>query len=127
MGELQLLEARRNIFISNTAARTVIEMCTCLLKARWAILRTACYYPVRAHNRMISACSLLHNLVRNEMSYDPLEEDLPEYITNDENVQNNLDVIDSVETSNEWTNWRRQLAEDMYNEWRAARGRGHNV
>ena len=76
---------------------------------------------------MIAACYLLHNLVRNEMSYDPLEEDLPEYITNDENVQNNLDFFDSAETSKWLTNWRRQLAEDMYNEWRAARGRAHNA
>ena len=74
-----------------------------------------CYYPVRTHNRIIAACCLLHNLIRNEMSVDPYEKDLPEDMPVDIEAAN--DAIDSVETSTEWSVFRNQMALDMYNEW----------
>lgn len=43
------------------------------MKIRWGILRSASYYPVRVHNRLIMACFLLHNFIRREMEVDPLE------------------------------------------------------
>ena len=50
------------------------------------------------------------------MRIDPLEECLLEYVVN--KVDDNPDAIDCVETSNEWTTWRSQLTNEMYNEWR---------
>ena len=60
------------------------------------------------------ACCLLHNFIRFEMAVDPLENefnDIPENMDNTE-------YIDTVEPSDEWSDWRDNLAMDMYNDWR---------
>jgi len=35
------------------------------------------------------------------------------------------EYIDTVETSNLWTEWRDNLANQMFNEWMANRGEAH--
>lgn len=108
--------------MKHASARHVIERSFGLLKMRWAILRRASYYPVRTHTRIITACALLHNLIRREMSYDPLEAAV---IQQEENQLPEVDeYIDTVESSPEWTNWHDQLAMNMYDDWMAHRG-GH--
>ncbi|KAG8388663.1 hypothetical protein BUALT_Bualt02G0148700 [Buddleja alternifolia] len=70
-------------------ARNVIERSFALLKGRWAILRSNSFYPVKAQNRIIMACALLHNYIRIEMPFDPLEAEFPEVddeISDDPNV-----------------------------------------
>ncbi|KAL7199744.1 hypothetical protein ACSBR2_021950 [Camellia fascicularis] len=86
--------------MKHAQARNVIERCFRLLKMRWAILRSASYYPIRTQNRIITACCLLHNFIRREMAIDPIEDD-----DDDEENQPPMgdDFIDTVETSNEWT------------------------
>ncbi|MFQ6667455.1 hypothetical protein Gotur_033475 [Gossypium turneri] len=49
--------------MKHASARNVIERCFGLLKLRWGILRSRSFYPVRAHNRIIIACCLLHNFI----------------------------------------------------------------
>ncbi|KAL7181786.1 hypothetical protein ACSBR1_040648 [Camellia fascicularis] len=61
--------------MKHAQARNVIERCFGLLKMRWAILRSASYYPIRTQNRIITACCLLHNFIRREMAVDPIEDD----------------------------------------------------
>ncbi|KAL5543024.1 hypothetical protein UlMin_010734 [Ulmus minor] len=62
--------------MKHASARNVIECCFGLLKIRWAILRSPSFYPVKKQCRIITACCLLHNLIRREMSLDPMEEEL---------------------------------------------------
>ena len=88
------------------------------LKLRWAILRSPSFFPIKTQNRIISACCLIHNLIRTEMPTDPLEDDMDAIAP----VEFGDDYIDKVETSNEWTNWRDNLANEMFNEWMASRG-----
>lgn len=47
-----------------------------VVKLRWGILRSASYYPIRTHIRLILCYILLHNFIREEMSVDPIEQEL---------------------------------------------------
>ncbi|XP_057432473.1 uncharacterized protein LOC130725244 [Lotus japonicus] len=96
--------------------------CFGLLKKRWAILRSPSFYPIKTQNRVILACSLLHNFIRTCMSFDP-EEHTPlagDAIPIGEDANN---VIGVVELSNQWTQWRDELATQMFVEWHANRNR----
>ncbi|XP_028101705.1 protein ALP1-like [Camellia sinensis] len=105
--------------MKHASARNVIERCFGLLKIRWAILHCASYYPIRTQNHIITACCLLHNLIRREMPVDPIEERLNNDI--EDRPQLGDDFVDTVETSNEWTGWRDTLAMQLYNNWLASR------
>ncbi|GAV89599.1 DDE_4 domain-containing protein, partial [Cephalotus follicularis] len=59
--------------MKHSSTRNVIERCFGILKMRWAILRFKSYYPVKTQCRIISACCLLHNYIRREMAFDPVE------------------------------------------------------
>ncbi|MED6216203.1 hypothetical protein PIB30_116563 [Stylosanthes scabra] len=111
----------------HSSARNVIERCFGLLKKRWAILRSPCFYKIKTQNKIIIACCLLQNFIRLTMDSDP-EEDMPveeEHMPIGEEYNAAAQVqdgtIDSVEGSNEWTIWRDNLANEMYNEWRNSR------
>ncbi|KAH0746619.1 hypothetical protein KY285_008276 [Solanum tuberosum] len=78
-------------------ARNVIERAFGLMKGRWGILRSSSWYSVKVHNRIISACCLIHNFIRREMEMDPLDIDIEEQM---EYQHENIDV---VESSEEWT------------------------
>lgn len=52
------------------------------------------------------------------MVVDPMEHLLGEFIVNHHDDVWDNDVIDSVETSQEWNMWRDNLARSMFNEWR---------
>ncbi|XP_049406043.1 uncharacterized protein LOC125869619 [Solanum stenotomum] len=90
-------------------ARNVIERAFGLVKGRWGILKSSSWYSVKVHNRIISACCLIHNFIRREMEVDPLDIDIEEQM---EYQHENIDV---VESSEEWTTWRDELAQSMWN------------
>ncbi|XP_020098382.1 uncharacterized protein LOC109717116 [Ananas comosus] len=73
--------------------------------------------------RIIMACALLHNLIRRYMHRDPIEEDYEveeeEETYEEEDIENGVEFITTVETSDEWTNFRNTLAQEMFNSWRA--------
>ena len=94
--------------MKHSSARNVIERCFGLLKIRWAILRTASYYPIKTQNRIIIACCLIHNLIKREMVVDLLEDYLENYVD---------DFIATVEPSDQWSDWRDTLANIIYTEW----------
>ena len=101
----------------------IIERAFGLLKIRWAILRSYSYFPIKTQSRIITACCLLHNLIKREMPVDPLEHLLDE---NQPATSPLLDeYIDMVEASDEWSAWRATLATQMYNEWKTNRGQGN--
>ena len=104
--------------MKHSSARNVIERCFGLLKQRWAILRSPSFYPVAIHNNVIIACCLLHNYIIKEMPQGPIDEHV-NAVANE--VPGNM--IRNVETSLEWTAWRDELAQNMYNAWMAGRQR----
>ncbi|CAL5395496.1 unnamed protein product [Camellia sinensis] len=101
--------------MKHSAARNIIERCFGLLKLRWAILRTYSYFPIKTQCRIITACCLLHNLIKREMPMDPLEVDLDDTLPN--NQETGDEYIDTIEGSDQWSNWRDTLANQTYNEW----------
>lgn len=105
--------------MKHSSARNCIERCFGILKLRFAILRDSPYFPVRTHCRVITACCLLHNFIRREMVVDPVEQ---EYDELEEDEEETIDYIDTVESSDQWTDWRTTLANQMYNDWQARRG-----
>ncbi|CAL5441922.1 unnamed protein product [Camellia sinensis] len=101
--------------MKHSTARNIIERCFGLLKLRWAILRTYSYFPIKTQCRIITACCLLHNLIKREMPMDPLEVDLDDTLPNNQETRD--EYIDTIEGSDQWSNWRDTLANQMYNEW----------
>ncbi|KAL8523653.1 hypothetical protein ACS0TY_013574 [Phlomoides rotata] len=105
--------AQEHYNMRHTRARNVIERAFGIMKMRWGILRSASFYPIRTQIRLIMACFLLHNFIRNEMPIDPLEGLLD--VENNEQVgtDENAEVISTVEARNEWSGWRDVLAQEI--------------
>ncbi|XP_076923607.1 protein ANTAGONIST OF LIKE HETEROCHROMATIN PROTEIN 1-like [Bidens hawaiensis] len=110
----------------HSSARNVIERCFGMIKDRWAILRDNSYHPIESMPRIIIACCLLHNFIRTTMSEDPLDNEIPVNHTQPANDHDN--VISMIEPSQEWTDRRDLLANEMFNSWTAMRAqRANNV
>ncbi|KAL5576205.1 hypothetical protein UlMin_017904 [Ulmus minor] len=107
--------------MKHSCARNVIERCFGLLKVRWAILRSPSFYPLKTQCRIITACCLLHNLIRREIDVDPAECQFDNGAEVDETDRDD-DIVNTIEASHEWTEYRNMLAMQMYNEWRQRRG-----
>lgn len=62
---------------------------------------------------MIMACALLHNFLRDEMHVDPLEDDLDDVeLLHEED--DDINFIETVESSQAWNSWRNNLARSMF-------------
>ncbi|KAK2641293.1 hypothetical protein Ddye_023056 [Dipteronia dyeriana] len=109
--------------MNHSQARNIIERCFGLLKKRWTILRSPSFYPIRFQGRMIIACVLLHNFIRMYMDIDHEEytsvtlDELPI----GEDILNEFESIDVVKASDEWSQWRDDLAEEMFDSWMSRR------
>ncbi|KAM6543783.1 hypothetical protein CsatB_008230 [Cannabis sativa] len=112
--------------MKHASARNVIERCFGLLKIRWSILRSTSFFPITTQCRIITTCCILHNLIRREMSLDPAKIELDRQVDAAEDTHQTInedhEIIDTVEASTQWTEWRNTLAMQMYNEWRLPRG-----
>lgn len=108
--------------MKHSSARNVIERAFGVLKLRWAILRSPSFYPYKIQCRIITACVLLHNLIRKEMGSDPYDAIYDDNQANQSAFNLDSNVIDTCEPSSQWTEKRRQMGVTMYNEWRAKRG-----
>ncbi|XP_058216710.1 uncharacterized protein LOC131327575 [Rhododendron vialii] len=108
--------------MKHSAARNCIERSFGVLKKRFAILRSPSFYPIRTQCRIVSACCLLHNLIKREMPNDPIEHEYTAWELAHINDVPVDDHIGAVESSNEWTAGRDALAAAMYNQWLANGG-----
>ena len=99
--------------MKHSTTRNVIKRCSSFLKLHWVILRSACFFLVKTQCKIILTCCLLHNLIKREMPMDPLEQELD---MQDHQVVG--EPITIIEPLNQWCAWRRNLAIQMFNEWR---------
>ena len=99
--------------MKHSAARNVIKRCFGLLKLCWAIHRNPYFDLVNTQCEIILTCCFLHNQIRREMHVDPLEQEL---VAQDYQVVG--EPITIIKLSNRWCAWRRNLAIQMFNEWR---------
>ncbi|KAL0540005.1 hypothetical protein IC582_024231 [Cucumis melo] len=101
--------------MKHSSARNVIERAFGVLKSRWTILREKPYYPVEVQCRTILACCLLHNLINRELTNFDIQGNIDE--VDSTHATTAADDIHYIETSNEWSQWRDDLAEEMFSEW----------
>ncbi|KAL0556335.1 hypothetical protein IC582_004848 [Cucumis melo] len=101
--------------MKHSSARNVIERAFGVLKGRWAILQGKSYYPIEVQCRTILACCLLHNLINREMTNFGIEDNIDE--VDSTHATTAVDDIHYIETSNEWSQWRDGLAEEMFTDW----------
>ncbi|KAL8456422.1 hypothetical protein ACS0TY_034579 [Phlomoides rotata] len=55
------------------------------------------------------ACCLIHNYIRREMDVDPFESSLDDYmatLASDGDMTGNADIVDTLDSTYEWTAWR---------------------
>ncbi|XP_058190739.1 uncharacterized protein LOC131307981 isoform X1 [Rhododendron vialii] len=119
-------QSREEFFnMKHSKARNVVERCFGVLKMRWGILRSHSFYPIRTQCRIVTACILLHNLIKRTMEVDPVE---AQYTAWEQANLHNVppdDYIRTLESTNQWTQMRDNLATQMYNDWLAHPGGGH--
>ncbi|KAL0544437.1 hypothetical protein IC582_019552 [Cucumis melo] len=108
--------AKEYFNMKHSSARNVIERAFGVLKGRWAILRGKSYYPLQVQCRTILACALLHNLINREMTYCDDVEDEDEGDSTYATTTASED-IQYIETTNEWSQWRDNLAASMFTDW----------
>ncbi|WVZ81722.1 LOW QUALITY PROTEIN: hypothetical protein U9M48_029066 [Paspalum notatum var. saurae] len=105
--------------LCHARARNIIERAFGRLKGRWTILRSASYFPMKTQCRIITACALLHNLILQKMSQDPFACDEQLMEASLEQLEGEIsepEFITAISTSNEWTGFRNNLAQEMMNQ-----------
>ncbi|XP_060675003.1 protein ALP1-like [Ziziphus jujuba] len=83
--------------MKHALARNIIERCFGVLKMRWTILRRPSFYPIATQIKIITACCLIHNLIRREMTLDPREVEYDRMENVDINEEE--DIIGSIASS----------------------------
>lgn len=108
--------------LRHSSARNTIERAFGLLKKRWAILRTASFFNVKTQVRIINACCIIHNFLRDEMPEDELLNDVDQDLENSLELGNedvDEEYIRAVRVTEEWTTFRDTLAIQMFEEYQA--------
>ncbi|KAH6764233.1 hypothetical protein C2S51_015482 [Perilla frutescens var. frutescens] len=111
--------------MKHASARNVIERCFGMLKMRWDIIRNPNFYPIKQQGRIIMACCLLQNHIRENMPVDPIEIRYGDNPQHEGPVELDGDPITSVEPTQEWTDLRYNLANQMFNHWMQNRHMSH--
>lgn len=108
----------RELFnMKHTRARNVIERAFAVFKMRWGILRSCSFYPIQVQIGLIIACFLLHNFIRGEMAIDPIEELIDGQAAcamDNEDAEDVVEYVDSVEATTGWNRIRDDLATSMW-------------
>ncbi|XP_057439909.1 protein ALP1-like [Lotus japonicus] len=110
--------------LRHASARNVIERSFGILKKRWSKLRTPSFFDIKTQIRMINACFVLHNFIRDEQQYDPILEvqDLELLSVVDEELtsqhgetitSNVANEVTTIQVSEAWTTFRDTLAMDI--------------
>ncbi|CAN1142823.1 hypothetical protein LINPERPRIM_LOCUS26200 [Linum perenne] len=98
--------------MKHSSARNVIERAFDLLKMRWAILRDTTWFSPEIVGRLVHVCCLLHNFIKQEAGVDDLERAYVQYTSS--MAEEMKEVASSMQPSPEWTNFRNQIAQQMW-------------
>ncbi|CAN1725466.1 Putative nuclease HARBI1 [Linum perenne] len=104
--------------MKHSGARNVIERAFGVLKMRWAILRDTTWFSPVVVGRIVHACCLLHNFIKQEVGVDDIERTYNRIPLSDPptdvDVEEAEDVVTSMQPSPEWTQFRIQKAHEMW-------------
>ena len=100
------------------AVRNVNKMTFGLLKIHWKILSNPSSYNIITQRHIINACCLLHNFIRREMTED-LAMDEFNNLMMEESTEDDIDIITAIDPTNEWAQFRLDMAIDMFNTWQS--------
>ena len=70
--------------------------------------------------RIISACALLHNHIKKEITLDPVEVELSEWFV-DSDALKDAKVIQYIEASYAQTSWKDNLTQEIWSDWLTTR------
>ncbi|XP_021726812.1 uncharacterized protein LOC110693939 [Chenopodium quinoa] len=100
--------------LRHSSARNTIERAFGWLKKRLSILRNSSFFPKKIQVRIINACLILHNFLREEnMEETSLMQEVDHDLINMEAIDEEEveeDYILSARTTNEWNKFRDDLA-----------------
>ena len=105
--------------MKHAIARNVIQRPFGLLKICWKILASPRFYNITTQRRTINASCLLHNFIRTKIEEDPREAEVDNLMLG-ENIEDDVDNVAIVDTANEWTQFRNDMAVDMFNTWQSS-------
>ncbi|XP_057535307.1 uncharacterized protein LOC130813488 [Amaranthus tricolor] len=113
--------------LRHSSARNTIERAFGLLKKRWAILRKSSFYDKQTQVRIINACFVLHNFVREENLYEKnllneVDDDLSNVEAFDTMEDKGEDFISTAQASPQWNNLRDKMSQKMFREYQARMG-----
>ncbi|CAN1339081.1 hypothetical protein LINPERPRIM_LOCUS38324, partial [Linum perenne] len=95
--------------MKHSSARNVIERTFGVLKMQWAILRDTTWFSPDVVSRIVHACFLLHNFIRQEARIDALEQNFLQRTSNESMATTDAEEIDEVGSSMqltpEWTSF----------------------
>ncbi|CAN1248945.1 hypothetical protein LINPERPRIM_LOCUS6931 [Linum perenne] len=102
--------------MKHACARNVIERAFGLLKMRWAILRDTTWYSPEVFGRIVHACCLLHNFIKQQAGVDALERAYVQPAsTESSSMAEEMDEFaSSMQPSPESTNFRNEITLQMW-------------
>ncbi|KAL2925395.1 putative nuclease HARBI1, partial [Bienertia sinuspersici] len=104
--------------LRHSSTCNTIERAFGLLKKRWAILKKSSFYDKQTQVRIINACFVLHNFVREEnldeesLLYE-VDNDLSNIVGVDTVEDEGQDFISTAQASPQWNNFRDEMARKM--------------
>ncbi|XP_039119378.1 uncharacterized protein LOC120255673 [Dioscorea cayenensis subsp. rotundata] len=108
------LETPKEFFnMKHVSAKNVIERTFALLKIRWKITSSPSFYSIAMQRHIINECCLLHNFIRRDLIEVPNEDEV-ETTSLEESVEDDNKHIAAVQPTNEWTQFRQEMAVDMF-------------
>lgn len=101
----------------HSSLRNVVERTIGVLKKKWAYLRHSPFHNVATHTKIICACCILHNFLRDdpdEINDDGLEIQGAPINLDEDNADNGPQDSITIAPNDLWTAWRDALAEEMW-------------
>ncbi|KAL2942202.1 Protein ALP1-like [Bienertia sinuspersici] len=105
--------------LRHSSTRNTIERAFGLLKKHWSIIRDPSFFGKKTQIRIMNACFILHNFLREEkMEETSLMQEVEQDLLNMEaiDVEEEEDYILSARSTIEWNEFRDRLAKKMFEE-----------
>ncbi|XP_048497872.1 protein ALP1-like [Beta vulgaris subsp. vulgaris] len=114
--------------LRHSSARNTIERAFGLLKKRWSIIRDPSFYGKKTQVKIMNACFILHNFLREEkLEEESLLQEVDQDLLNAEGIdeEQQEDYIMAIRSSHEWNEFRDDLARKLFADYQRRRRAHH--